>query len=195
VALVAFLAVVLAMYCVGYWISAPRYHWTIKLGRGEAAEFAQSSNPRWRDPGLAAAHKTRNEMRALLVKRPELAQVKKNLRGRIREGDNNQVVYASEILRRRAILTKRYKLPHKVLSNFAHFLTLSHSSIMDTTGDWHKSWREFFLASLSVATFLAEGLKTLIETFPDTASLLSDKEQRPIENYRGWLRDEMAEPK
>jgi len=71
----------------------------------------------------------------------------------------------------------------------------SHHLVLDTSGDWQKCWHEFFLPSLSVAAFIAECLKVRIETFPQTTSLLSDKEKKLIENYRGWLINEKAQPK
>ena len=36
-----------------------------------------------------------------------------------------------------------YSLWLKVLSNFAHFSSLSHHLIMETTADWQKSWQHF----------------------------------------------------
>lgn len=41
------------------------------------------------------------------------------------------------------------------------------------------------MPSLSVAAFIAEGLKAFVETFPQTEPLLVDSEQKQIENYRG----------
>ena len=70
-------------------------------------------------------------------------------------------------------------------------LELSHHSILETESDW----RDFFMPPLSVATFIAEALKVFVETFPETKSLLIDREQTVIENYRGWLRDKRAQPK
>jgi hypothetical protein len=51
------------------------------------------------------------------------------------------------------------------------------------------------MPTLSVAAFIAEGLETFIETFPETAQLLSDRERQLIMNYRRWLRDKNATPK
>jgi hypothetical protein len=71
----------------------------------------------------------------------------------------------------------------------------SHHLILETESDWRKSWREFFMPTLSAAAFIAEALKVFVETFPETKSLLIDREQTLIENYRGWLRDKRAQPK
>jgi hypothetical protein len=51
------------------------------------------------------------------------------------------------------------------------------------------------MPTLSAAAFIAEALKVFVETFPETKSLLIDREQTLIENYRGWLRDKRAQPK
>jgi hypothetical protein len=66
--------------------------------------------------------------------------------------------------------------------------------IIETSSDWQKSWPEFFMPVLSVAAFIAEALKVFVETFPQTESLLIDREQKLID-YRGWLRDKRAEPR
>jgi hypothetical protein len=76
-----------------------------------------------------------------------------------------------------------------------HFSTFSHHLILETNSDWQKSWSEFFMPTLSVAAFIAEAVKGFVETLPQTASIVTEKEQRLIENYRRWLRDERAQPK
>jgi hypothetical protein len=168
-----------------------RYH---GLGESiEAAEFLETVA--WSNPDLPATRELREKCRARLIQNPLLAAVEKNLRGRIREGDKNQVVYDSEILDRRGIIRSRYELPRKVLSNFVHFSGFSHHLILETNSDWQKSWPEFLMPSLSVAAFIAEGLKAFVETFPQTESLLVDREQKLVENYRAWLRDKRAQPK
>jgi hypothetical protein len=156
----------------------------------ESAEFAESSNP-----DLPATRATREKAQELLRNNPLLAAIEGSLRGRVRDGFKNRVIYDNKILERRGIMTRRYDLPHKVLSNFAHFSAFSHHLILDTSGDWQKSWREFFLPSLSVAAFIAEGLEALVETFPETAQLFSNRERQLVANYRGWLRDKDATPK
>ena len=92
-------------------------------------------------------------------------------------------------------MTRRYDLPRKVLSNFTHFSAFSHHLILDTSGNWQNSWREFFLPGLSVAGFIAEALEVFIETFPETAQFLSDRERQLMTNYRSWLTDKDAAPK
>jgi hypothetical protein len=162
-------------------------------GYTEAIESAEFANPE--DPDLPAKRETLKKARAVLEKNPLLASVEKNLRGRIQVGDKNQIVYDSEILQRRGIITRRYDLPRKVLSNFAHFSALSHELIIETSSNWQKSWHQFFLPSLSVAAFVSEGLQAFVEAFPQTGSLLTDREQKLIQNYRAWLRDKNAQPK
>jgi hypothetical protein len=162
-------------------------------GYTEAIESAEFADPE--DPDLPLKREILEKARALLEENPLLAEVESNLRGRIRAGDKNQVVYDAAILDQRGIMTRRYDLPRKALSNFAHFSDLSHKMIMETSGDWQKCWYAFFLPSLSVAAFIAEGLQVFVETFPQTASLLTDKEQQLIEYYRGWLRDKRTQPK
>ena len=168
-----------------------RYH-----GLGESIESAELLETlEWSNPDLPATRQLRETMRARLIKNPLLAAVEKNLRGRIREGDKNRVVYDNEILERRGIITTRYDVPRKVLSNFVHFSSFSHSLVLETNSDWQKSWPEFFMPALSVTAFIAEALKVFVETFPKTEALLTKRDQRLIENYRGWLRDKRARPK
>jgi hypothetical protein len=138
---------------------------------------------------------TLEKARALLIKNPLLADVMDHLRKRIRDGEKNRVVHDNKVLERREIITRRYWLPYKVFSNFTHFSAFSHSWILETNGDWQKCWPEFFMATLSVAALMAEGLETFTETFPETAQLLSDRERQLITNYRSWLRDKNAAPK
>jgi hypothetical protein len=88
-----------------------RYH-----GLGESIESAELlETAKWSNPDLPATRGLRAKMRAQLVQNPLLAAIEKNLRGRIREGDKNWVLYENEILERRGIITSRYDLPRKVL--------------------------------------------------------------------------------
>jgi hypothetical protein len=168
-----------------------RYH-----GLGESIESAELlETVEWSNPDLPATRELRAKMRALLIQNPLLAAIETNLRGRIREGDKNWVLYENEVLERRGIIRSKYDLPRKVLSNFVHFSTFSHHLILETDSDWRKSWPEFFMPTLSVAAFIAEALKVFVETFPQTRSLLIDREQKLIENYRAWIRDKEAQPK
>ncbi len=162
-------------------------------GFTEAIESAELADPK--DPDIPSKRETLEKARALLVNNSLFADVEDNLRKRIRDGEKNRVVYDNKILDRRGIITRRYWLPYKVFSNFTHFSAFSHGLVLDTSGDWQKCWQQFFLPSLSVTAFVAEGLTVFIEIFPQTASLLSEEERRLIENYRSWLRDENAQPR
>jgi hypothetical protein len=56
-------------------------------------------------------------MRARLIQNPLLSAIEDpSLRGRIREGDKNQVIHDSEILQRRGLITSRYYVARKVLT-------------------------------------------------------------------------------
>jgi len=156
----------------------------------EAAEFADAENP-----DIPSERETLEKARALVVQNPLFAGIAEHLRKRIRDGRKNRVVHDNKILERRGISTRRYWLPYKVFSNFTHFSAFSHSLILETNGDWQKSWPEFFMATLSVAAVIAEGIETFIETFPESALLLSNRERRLITNYRNFLRDKNATPK
>jgi len=165
-------------------------------GLGESIESAELlETPEWSNPDLPATRELRARMRDELMQNPLLVAIENPLRGRIREGDKNWVLYENEVLERRGIIRSRYDLPRKVLSNFVHFSTFSHHLILQTESDWQKSWPEFFMPTLSVAAFIAEAIKVFVETFPQTELLLVDREQKLIENYRGWLRDKRAQPK
>jgi hypothetical protein len=159
----------------------------------ESAEFFETLE--WSNPDLPATREFRNEMRARLIQNPLLNAIEDpSLRGRIREGDKNQVIHDSEILERRGIITSRYYVARKVLSNFVHFSTFSHSLILETRGGWEKSWEQFFMSVLSAAAFVAEALSVFLETFPKVRQLLSDREQTLISNYRDWIRNRRAQP-
>jgi hypothetical protein len=82
-----------------------------------------------------------------------------------------------------------YSLWLKVLSNFAHFSSLSHHLIMETTADWQKSWQHFLTPALCVASFGAEAIEVFLERFPQTRQLLTSEEQAAVANLRTWLRN------
>jgi hypothetical protein len=159
----------------------------------ESAELLETAN--WSNPDLPATRALRAKMKAQLVQMPLFVAIEKNLRGRIRKGDKNWVLYENEILKRHEIITSRYELPRKVLSNFVHFSTFSHHLILQTNSEWQKSWPEFFMPTLSVAAFVAEALNRFVKTVPQVVSVVTQKEQRLTENYRAWLRDKRAQPK
>src|SRR6516162_5799114 len=62
----------------------------------EAAEFAESINPKWSNPDLPPVRAAREKARALLANNPMLNAITNPLRGRVRKGDVNQVVYDEE---------------------------------------------------------------------------------------------------
>ena len=97
----------------------------------ESVRCANVSNPDLA-PAIDAELKRRKE---LLEKHPRLSAIEGGPRGRIRQGRENHVLHDREILERRGIQTEVYDLGRKVLSNFAHFSTLSHQLIMETGGD------------------------------------------------------------
>lgn len=115
-----------------------------------------------------------------------LIAIKRDRRGRIRQGRDNHVLHDHEILERRAIKTDSFDLSRKLLSNFAHFSTFSHQQMMATSADWEKSWRRFLPPSLFVANFTAEVIEAFIETFPQTRPLPTDDER--------WLIARLREP-
>jgi len=88
----------------------------------ESVRCANVSNPDLA-PAIDAELKRRKE---LLEKHPRLSAIEGGRRGRIRQGRENHVLHDREILERRGIQTEVYDLGRKVLSNFAHFSTLSH---------------------------------------------------------------------
>jgi hypothetical protein len=57
-----------------------------------------------------------------------------------------------------------------------------------TNREWKDSWGEFILPTYHVLRFVSEGLEVFIETFPETKALISDEDQKLIDNYRVSLR-------
>jgi hypothetical protein len=112
----------------------------------------------------------------------------KRRRENIQNGYEPHVLHDHEILKRRGIWIERYDLPHKVLSNFAHFSEYSHNMMMQTSADWQKSWQQFLQPTFSVATFVAELIEAFIETFPQTRQLLTQDEQTIVTQWREVLR-------
>jgi hypothetical protein len=151
----------------------------------ESARFANVSNPA-RVPAAEAALERRREA---LQNHPMLAAMESDRRGRIRQGRESHVLHDREILGRRGIQADVYNLGRKVLSNFAHFSTLSHQMIMATSADWEKSWRSFLAPALYAANFAAEAIEASLETFPNNRRLLSEQERTLVANYRNWLRE------
>ena len=150
----------------------------------ESVRCANVSNPDLA-PAIDAELKRRKE---LLEKHPRLSAIEGGRRGRIRQGRENHVLHDREILERRGIQTEVYDLGRKVLSNFAHFSTLSHQLIRETGGEWEKSWQTFLHPSLYVANFAAETIEAFLETFTQTQQLLSRDEQAVVANFRSTLR-------
>jgi hypothetical protein len=109
-------------------------------------------------------------------------------RDNIRNGYEPHVLHDHEILKRRGICVEKYDLPHKVLSNFAHFSEFSHNMMMQTSADWQKSWGEFLQPTLAVATFVAELTEAFVETFPEARRLLTQDEQTLVAQWRASLR-------
>jgi len=132
-------------------------------------------------PSLSGVKNFWKSTRGLVRSRADVA-------GRIRQGRENHVLHDREILERRGIQTEVYDLGRKVLSNFAHFSTLSHQLIMETGGEWEKSWQTFLHPSLYVANFAAETMEAFLETFTRTRQLLSRDEQAVVANFRSTLR-------
>jgi hypothetical protein len=98
----------------------------------DSANFANVHNP---EASPAAAERDRLKQR---LSEPcftaMLEMIEPNRRARIRQGRENHVLHDAEILARRNLRTNEtYRLWLKVLSNFAHFSSLSHRLIMETT--------------------------------------------------------------
>jgi hypothetical protein len=117
-----------------------------------------------------------------------LDKIEKGNRQRIKKGQLGHVLHDREILSRRGIRLDAYDFWSKTLSNFAHFSTLSHRLILQTTSDWKSSWKSFYTAAFCVANFGAEAVESFLETFPQTRPLLSPQEQSAVANLRSWLR-------
>jgi hypothetical protein len=154
----------------------------------DSATFANVRNP---DLSPTAAERDRVKQR---LNGPcfnaMLETIEPNRRANIRRGRENHVLHDKEILTQRGIQTNEtYSLWLKVLSNFAHFSSLSHRMIMGTTADWQKSWEPFLTPALCVAGFGAEAAEVFLETFPQTRQLLKSGEQAAVANLRSWLRN------
>jgi hypothetical protein len=159
-------------------------------GATETVESGDYILPEKTDAGLVDAQ---NLAKETLNKPPYAAmleKIKKDRRGRIRKGRENHVLHDEEILSRRGIRLDTYRFWRKTLSNFAHFSTLSHRLMMQTTSDWTNSWRSFYTAASCVANFSAEAVAGFVETFPTTQPLLSAQEHAAIANLRSWIRSD-----
>jgi len=89
-------------------------------------------------PSLSGVKNFWKSTRGLVRSRADVA-------GRIRQGRENHVLHDREILERRGIQTEVYDLGRKVLSNFAHFSTLSHQLIMKPAANGKKAGKPFFI--------------------------------------------------
>ena len=152
----------------------------------DSASFANADNS---ESSPAAAG--RDCLKQRLDKPPfnaMLEGIERNRRADIRRGRQNHVRHDREILALRNIRTdETYSLWLKVLSNFAHFSSLSHRLIIGTAADWQKSWEHFLTPALCVASYGAEAIEAFLEIFPQTRQLLTSKEQAAIDNLRSWL--------
>jgi hypothetical protein len=134
-------------------------------------------------------------LRECIAKHPMFAQLASDLDsrksgrpGRIKKGEEGHILHDNDILSRRGIELNVYNMGRKVLSNFAHFSTLSHKMMMETSGDWQKSWRNFLSPVLYALNFAAEALEAYLAVFPDTDQLITAQEKAAILNCRSWLR-------
>jgi hypothetical protein len=158
------------------------YHGSTEALR--SATFAFASNP-----DLPSAAASQEELgRKFQHYQSRLDAIEGGRRGRIRKGEVNHVLHDHEILERRGIRIDAHRLPHKVLSNFAHFSTLSHAMIMQSGGKWETSWQSFMFPVHFVPGFVAEAIGAFLEISPEARQLLDDEEQGLVAHYRTWLR-------
>jgi hypothetical protein len=151
----------------------------------EAARFGKVSHLEHTPAAEAAIERLKES----LEKHPLLAQITpRDRRNRIKKGDEGHVLHDSEILSRRGIQLDLYNMGRKILSNFAHFSGLSHRMMMQTSGDWQKSWRAFLQPVLYAANFAAEALEAYLALFPERDQLITAQERVAIANCRSWLR-------
>jgi hypothetical protein len=157
-------------------------------GATETLESLDFIVPDRTDVGLIDSQKRAKELLYEPLYAAMLEKIEGGRRGRIRKGQENHVLHDEEILSRRGIRLDAYRFWRKTLSNFAHFSTLSHRLMLETTSDWKNSWKSFHTAAFCVANFGAEAVAAFIETFPTTQPLLTAQEHAAIANLRSWIR-------
>jgi hypothetical protein len=155
--------------------------WAYHGGREfvEACEFVSPSNS-----ALPDLRSDRDQVAARVRSDPLLSDIKGPLKGYVRNGTKNRVVYDREILQRRGIEEKHYSGPHKMLSNFVHFSGFS--SVLMTTPE--RAEAPFYTSILYLARFVAEALGAFVETFPESDRVLTKDEREHIAFLRRQLR-------
>jgi hypothetical protein len=149
----------------------------------EASRLALASNP-----DLPESEERAKQMLAKIEAHPLFEVKSSTTKGRIRKGQIGILLHDEEILKIRGINPDYYNLPRKVLSNLAHFSSLSVSILNATSRDWHQSWTQFILPAYHVVRFVAEGLAGFTEVFPQVENLVSAEDKRLIDQYRDSLR-------
>lgn len=153
-------------------------------GATETLESLDYLLPERADVGLVDAQKRAKELLDEPLYAGMLEKIERGRRGRIRNGKEGHVLHDEEVLSRRGIQLDAYRFWTKTLSNFAHFSTLSHHLMMQTTSDWKSSWKAFYAAAVCVAKLTAEAVAAFIETFPMTRALLTAEEHAAVANLR-----------
>lgn len=147
----------------------------------EYVESLEVQNPS--HPDLSTRRAERDTARRLVQQSALLKAVERGRRGRIRNGQEGQVLHPDQILERRAIKDKHYDLPRKILSNFAHFSGFSYIMMQAPINEL-----AFFVSLLCVARFFAEALEVFSQTFPHTRRLICKRQQTMIARLRAELR-------
>jgi hypothetical protein len=150
----------------------------------EASRLAVSTNP-----DLSQAKTLAEQMLQKIEAHPLFVVQSSTAKGRIRKGQVRCLLHDEEILAIRGIKADYYNLPRKVLSNLAHFWSLSVSIMNATSRDWSQSWNEFILPTYHVVRFVSEGLTVFTEVFPEAEALISTEDKQLIDSYRDSLRE------
>ena len=104
----------------------------------------------------------------------------------IKRGSQGYVVRDYEILKRHQIARKQYDLPRRILSNFVHFS--SFSFVLMTKPE--RMEVPYYISILYLVRFVAEALGAFIETFPESARVLSKDGRDLIVSFRAQLRSQ-----
>jgi hypothetical protein len=158
-----------------------KYH-----GFCEAIEASRLAFPSEQDS--TESERRAKQMLAKIEVHPLFEVKSSTAKGRIRKGQVGILLHEEEILQIRGINPDYYNLPRKVLSNLAHFSSLSVSIVNATNRNWHQSWTQFILPAYHVVRFVVEGLAVFTELFPQVGTLASAEDKLFIDQYRNSLR-------
>lgn len=120
---------------------------------------------------------------------PAFQRLEKEVKGRIRKGQQPLVLSNQDVMNRRGISKEAYLFSLKAFSNFVHPSALSILLIEQATAKWEDCYQEFYQVICYVAAYSAELTQAFVESVPECQQI-PPRTKSAIEEYRKLLRSD-----